>query len=163
MADASYFSKIFLHQICCPKRARGKRPPLMNNTWHFEFTSSCGSEWEQLTSTKYLSCESLIMTVTGYRTILSCGLTHCKVAGSNLTCRDERISRWRLHSVGPTSTGLSSLGQNIIHSPVARVVCGQCQDPLKTCPSCNMASQGQSRRKRQFFFAVSHFRADLTV
>ena len=33
-------------------------------------------------------------------------------------------SRWRLHSVGPTSMGLSSLGQNIIHSPVARVVHG---------------------------------------
>ena len=49
---------------------------------------------------------------------------HCKVAGSNLTCRDDRISRWRLHSIGPTSTGLSLLGQNIIHSLVARVVYG---------------------------------------
>ena len=51
-------------------------------------------------------------------------IPHCKVAGSNLTCKDDRISRWRLHSVGPTSTGLSLLGQNIIHSPVARVVYG---------------------------------------
>ena len=71
---------------------------------------------------------------------------YCKVAGSNLTCRDDWISRWRLHSVGPTSTGLSSLGQNIIHSPhaVARVVYGwwalaykliqECQDRLKMCP-----------------------------
>ena len=50
--------------------------------------------------------------------------SNCKVAGSNLTCRDDRISGWRLHSVGPTSTGLSLLGQNIIHLPVVRVVCG---------------------------------------
>ena len=42
------------------------------------------------------------------------GNTYCKVAGSNLTCRNDRISRWRL----------TSLGQNIIHSPVARVVYG---------------------------------------
>ena len=48
----------------------------------------------------------------------------CKVAGSNLTWRDDWISRWRLHSIGPTSMGLSSLGQNIIRSPVARVVYG---------------------------------------
>ena len=49
---------------------------------------------------------------------------HCKVAGSNLTCRDDSKTRWRLHSVDLTSTGLSSLDQNIIHSPVARVVYG---------------------------------------
>ena len=49
---------------------------------------------------------------------------YCKVAGSNLACRDDGISRWRLHSVDPTSTGLSLLGQNITHSPVARVVYG---------------------------------------
>ena len=29
---------------------------------------------------------------------------YCKVAGSNLTCSDDGISRWRLHSVDPTST-----------------------------------------------------------
>ena len=49
---------------------------------------------------------------------------HCKVAGSNFTCRDDSKTRWQLHSVGPTSMGLSSLGQNIIHSPVAKVVYG---------------------------------------
>ena len=53
-----------------------------------------------------------------------CFHRHCKVAGSNLTCRDDLKTRWWLHSVDPTSTGLSSLGQNIIHSPVARVVYG---------------------------------------
>ena len=50
------------------------------------------------------------------------GGVYCKVAGSNLTCRDDSKTRWRLHSVGPTSMGLSSLGQNIIHSSIARVV-----------------------------------------
>ena len=49
---------------------------------------------------------------------------HCKVAGSNLTCRDDWKTRWRLHSVDLTSTGLSLPDQNIIHSPVARVVYG---------------------------------------
>ena len=39
----------------------------------------------------------------------------------------------------------------------------QCQDRLKTCLVCNMASQRQPRRKRQFFFAILHFQADLTV
>ena len=34
---------------------------------------------------------------------------------------DDLKTRWRLHSV---ATELSLLGQNIIHSPVARVVCG---------------------------------------
>ena len=51
-------------------------------------------------------------------------INYCKVAGSNITCRDDSKTRWRLHSVNPTSMGLSSLGQNIIHSPVARVVYG---------------------------------------
>ena len=55
---------------------------------------------------------------------LEAAIVNCKVAGSNHTCMDNVISRWRLHSVGPTSTELSLLGQNIIHSPVARVVCG---------------------------------------
>ena len=49
---------------------------------------------------------------------------YCKVAGSNLTCRNDWKTRWRLHSVDLTSTGISSLGQNIMHSPVARVVYG---------------------------------------
>ena len=49
---------------------------------------------------------------------------YCKVAGSNLTCRDDSKTRWWLHSVNPTSTGLSSLSQNIIHSSIARVVYG---------------------------------------
>ena len=40
---------------------------------------------------------------------------NCKVAGSNLTCRDDWKTRWRLHSVGLTSMGVSSPGQNIIH------------------------------------------------
>ena len=47
---------------------------------------------------------------------------YCKVAGSNCTCTGDRISRWRLHSVSPTSTELSLLGQNMIHSTVA--TCG---------------------------------------
>ena len=51
-------------------------------------------------------------------------LGNCKVAGSNLTCRDDWKTRWRLHSVDLTSTGISSPGQNVIHSPVARVVYG---------------------------------------
>ena len=51
-------------------------------------------------------------------------MCYCKVAGSNLTCRDDWKTRWRLHSVGLTSTGLFSPSQNIIHSPVARVVYG---------------------------------------
>ena len=41
---------------------------------------------------------------------------HCKVAGSNLTCRDDSKTRWRLHSVGPTSTRPSSLGHWKYHS-----------------------------------------------
>ena len=41
--------------------------------------------------------------------------SYCKVAGSNLTCRDDWKTRWRIHLVDPTSTALSSLGQNIIH------------------------------------------------
>ena len=49
---------------------------------------------------------------------------YCKVAGSNLTCRDDSKTRWQLHSVDPTSTRLSLLGQNIIHSSIARVVYG---------------------------------------
>ena len=53
-----------------------------------------------------------------------CWLQNCKVAGSNLTCRDDWKTRWPLHSVDLTSMGLSSPGQNIIHSPVARVVYG---------------------------------------
>ena len=48
--------------------------------------------------------------------------TNCKVAGSNLTCRDDSKTRWRLHSVDPTLTGLSLLGQNIINSSIAIVV-----------------------------------------
>ena len=40
-------------------------------------------------------------------------LPHVRMVG--FTCRDDWISKWRLHSVGPTSMGLSSLGQNIIH------------------------------------------------
>ena len=54
-----------------------------------------------------------------------------------------RKKRWRLHSVDPTSTGLSSLGQNIIHSSIAIELCmdderlhrslQQYQDRLKTC------------------------------
>ena len=49
---------------------------------------------------------------------------YCKVATSNLTCSDNWITRWQLHLMDPSSTGLSSLGQNIIHSSVARVMCG---------------------------------------
>ena len=49
-------------------------------------------------------------------------IMYCKVAGSNLTCRDDSKTRWRLHSVDPTSTGLFSLSQNIIHSSITRVV-----------------------------------------
>ena len=49
---------------------------------------------------------------------------YCKVAGSNLTCGDDWKTRWRLHSVDLTLTGISSPGQNVIHSPVARVVYG---------------------------------------
>ena len=50
----------------------------------------------------------------------------CIKVSSNLTCtcRYDSKTRWRLHSVNPTSTGISSLGQNIIHSSIARVVCG---------------------------------------
>ena len=37
---------------------------------------------------------------------------------------DDWKTKWQLHSVDLTSTGLSSPGKNIIHSPVARVVRG---------------------------------------
>ena len=53
----------------------------------------------------------------------------CKVAGSNLTCRDDSKTRWRLHSVGPTSSRLSSLGQN----ERLHISLQQCQERLKTC------------------------------
>ena len=49
---------------------------------------------------------------------------YCKVAGSNLTCWDDWKTRWQLHSVDLTSMPVSLLGQNIILSPVARVVYG---------------------------------------
>ena len=52
------------------------------------------------------------------------GFVRLLVATLHCTCRDDSKTRWQLHSVGPTSTGLSLLGQNIIHSPVARVVYG---------------------------------------
>ena len=45
-----------------------------------------------------------------YRMQTNCVCSYCKVAGSNLTCRDDSKTRWWLHSVGPTSTRLSSLG-----------------------------------------------------
>ena len=48
---------------------------------------------------------------------------YCKVAGSNLTCRDDSKARWRLHSVDSTSTELFLLGQDIIHLPVAIEFC----------------------------------------
>ena len=49
---------------------------------------------------------------------------HCKVAGSNLTCKDDWKTRRQLHSVDLTSTGVSLPGRNIIHLLVARVVYG---------------------------------------
>ena len=82
---------------------------------------------------------------------------YCKVAGSNLTCRDDGISRWWLHSVSPTSMGLSSLGQNIIHSPVARVV-------GENVPNHAIWHLRGSLNKNASFSLLSHihFQADLT-
>ena len=39
--------------------------------------------------------------------------------------RDDWKTRWRFHSVDPTSTQVSTLGHGIIHSLVASVVCGR--------------------------------------
>ena len=66
-----------------------------------------------------LGCIDLLLLLVGMYAV-----KYCKVDGSNLTCRDDWKTRWRLHSVDLTSTGLSSPGQSIIHSPVARVVYG---------------------------------------
>ena len=45
-----------------------------------------------------------------------------QVAGSN---QNDWKTRWQLHSVDPTSTGLSLPGQNINCSPIARVLYGR--------------------------------------
>ena len=71
-------------------------------------------------ATAILAVEYSLLLFT-FDTSFSCP-SHCKVAGSNLTCRDDWKTRWPLHSVDLTSMGLSLPGQNIIHSPVARVV-----------------------------------------
>ena len=62
------------------------------------------------------SSESFLQSADGY-------LADCKVAGSNLTVRMMGFQDG-IHSVDPTLMGLSSRGQNVIHSPVARVVFG---------------------------------------
>ena len=65
----------------------------------------------------------------------------CKIA---TTCRDYSKTKWKLHSVDLTSTELSSPGQDIIHSSVAKVcVDDWCLKSLKALLKylCNMASQ----------------------
>ena len=68
-----------------------------------------------------IKCESIARLPWVYKTgylnrIYNIPKSDCKVAGSsNLTCRDDWKTRWRLHSVGLTSTGVSLPGQNIIH------------------------------------------------
>ena len=85
---------------------------------------------------------------------------NCKV-----TCRDDLNTRWLLHSVDPTSAGLSLPDQNIIHSPAPRVVCRWLvlANKLRRMPVLDMASQRQSQRKCQFFFTVLNFQAVLTA
>ena len=103
--------------------------------------------------------------LTGWKKVLENCITvshslYCKVAGRNLTCRDDWKTRWRLHSVDLTSTGLSSLDQNIIHSPLARVVYGwwglhislqECHNGLKTCSIVQYGVSESVSTKTPFF------------
>ena len=67
----------------------------------------------------FLCCVNVL-----YLTVITySSMKHCKVAGINLTCRDDSKIRWAATSVDPTSTELSSPSQDI-HLPVARIVYG---------------------------------------
>ena len=87
----------------------------------------------------------------------------------NLT---DSKTRWRLHSVDPTPTGLSSPGQDIIHSPVAIVMYGwwvlvyrlrRMPGSMENVANCVICVSEVVSIKHRFFFILSCFRADLTV